>query len=375
MHPRIVNLSIERFRSFRKLKLEGLGRVNLITGRNNAGKSSILEALRILTSDSVPSTIHSILTHREEDVFDVEEPSKQAYTEIALQILTLFHGFPELSGSWKPIVISASGNQRPLKLTLTLDWFSEERGENGTRNYVSRQKALLDEEEGVPALVFEAGDAERVFPLENLRSYAFRRRRLRPEYRSLPPVPCIYVSPYGGESTARLGALWDRIALSDLEEKVVEALGIVDSSISAVSMVGGDIAGRPRTAIVRSSKIHRPVPLRSFGDGLNRLFGIALSLVNAKDGLLIIDEFENGMHHSVQLDTWRMIFNLAATLGVQVFATSHSWDAIEAFQKAASETPEEGVLVRLARKGDNIVPTTFREEELRVATREGIEVR
>ena len=70
-----------------------------------------------------------------------------------------------------------------------------------------------------------------------------------------------------------------------------------------------------------------------------------------------------------------MIFKLAATLGVQVFATSHSWDAIEAFQKAASETPEEGVLVRLARKGEDIVPTTFREEELRVATRDGIEVR
>jgi hypothetical protein len=373
--PRIVNLSIERFRSFRGLKLEGLGRVNLITGRNNTGKSSILEALRILTSDSLPSTIHSILTHREEDVFDIEEPSRQAYAEIALQILTLFHGFPELSGSWDPIELSTSGGQRPMKLTLALDWFSEERGENGTRNYVSRQMDLLDEDEGVPALVFHTGDAERVFPLENLRSYAYRRRRLRPEYKSLAPIPCIYVSPYGGESTARLGALWDRIALSDLEDQVVDALHIIDSSISAVSMVGGDIPGRPRTAIVRSDKIHRPVPLRSFGDGLNRLFGIALSLVNAKDGLLIIDEFENGMHHSVQFDTWRMIFKLAETLGVQVFATSHSWDAIDAFQKAAAETPEEGVLVRLARKGEDIVPTIFREDELRVATRDGIEVR
>lgn len=117
------------------------------------------------------------------------------------------------------------------------------------------------------------------------------------------------------------------------------------------------------------------MPLRSFGDGLNRFFGIALSLVNAKDGLLLIDEFENGMHYSVQLDTWRMIFRLAAALGVQVFATSHSWDAIKAFQKAAAETAEKGVLVRLARKGEDIIPTLFREDELRIVTRDRIEVR
>lgn len=130
-----------------------------------------------------------------------------------------------------------------------------------------------------------------------------------------------------------------------------------------------------RTAIVRSKAFARPVPLRSFGDGLNRLFGIILSLVNAKDGLLLIDEFENGMHHSVQLDVWRGIFRLAKLLKVQVFATSHSWDAVESFQKAAAEDPEEGLLIRLSKKGDAVIPTLFREQELAVAARERIEVR
>jgi AAA15 family ATPase/GTPase len=130
-----------------------------------------------------------------------------------------------------------------------------------------------------------------------------------------------------------------------------------------------------RTAIVRAAGIPRPVPLRSFGDGLNRLFGIVLSLVNAKDGLLLIDEFENGLHHSIQVDIWRAVFRLAGSLDIQVVATSHSWDAIEAFQKAASEDPEEGVLIRLSRKGEEIIPTLFREDELAVVTRDRIEVR
>ncbi len=373
--PGIVDLTIEGFRGFRELKLEGLGRVNLITGRNNTGKSSLLEAVRILASGSPPATIRSILIHREEDVFDPDEQSRQGYAEIALQISTLFHGFPELSGTWKPILVSAGGSQQPTKLMLTLDWFSEERTENGTRKYVPLRTKPFDEEDAIPALTIDTGDSERIFLLENLRKDYYGPRPLQPEYGRPRSTPCIYISPYGGESTVRLGTLWDRIALSDLEKRVVEALRIIDPSISAVSIVGGDRPRHPRTAIVRSGKIQRPVPLRSFGDGLNRLFEIALSLVNAKDGLLLIDEFENGMHYSVQLDTWRMIFKLAAALGVQVFATSHSWDAIEAFQKAAAETPEEGMLVRLARKGEDIIPTVLREDGLRIATRNSIEVR
>jgi len=94
-----------------------------------------------------------------------------------------------------------------------------------------------------------------------------------------------------------------------------------------------------------------------------------------KDGILLIDEFENGMHYTVQLDAWRAVFALSQRLGVQVFATSHSWDSIEAFQKAAAESAEDGVLVRLSRRGEEIIPTIFREDELAVATRDRIEVR
>ena len=117
------------------------------------------------------------------------------------------------------------------------------------------------------------------------------------------------------------------------------------------------------------------LPLRSFGDGLNRLFAIILSLVNARGGILLIDEFENGLHYSVQLDAWNTVFRLAQSLEVQVFATSHSWDTIETFQQAASKTPEDGVLVRLTRRGDRISPTVFAEDELAVVTRDKIEVR
>ena len=108
---------------------------------------------------------------------------------------------------------------------------------------------------------------------------------------------------------------------------------------------------------------------------MNRLFGIALALVNTRGGLLLVDEFENGLHHSVQLDVWRMMFRLAKRLDVQVFATTHSQDAVRTFQQAAAESPEEGVLLRLTRRGEDIIPTVATEDDLAVAALHDIEVR
>ena len=375
MKVRISTLTIERFRSLQQLKLESLGRVNLITGRNNTGKSSILEALRILASEASPSILSSILRFREEDLAEPDDGSRTMEQEGFGQFAALFTGFPPMSEIRDPIILSGNGGERHLHLTVSFGLFSEERDQEGARKLVPQQTQLFANEELIPALVIESTSGRRIITPDYFRRFSVRGRLMRSDLTEEQRIPCVFVSPYGGERTATLGALWDKIALSDSEKDVVQALRIIVGDIEAVSMVGGEGPRQMRTAIVRSGGFKRPIPLRSFGDGLNRLFGIVLSLVNAKDGFLLIDEFENGMHHTVQLDVWRAIFRLARQLNIQVFATSHSWDAVDAFQKAAAEDPSEGLLVRLSKKGDSVIPTLFREDELAVATREHIEVR
>jgi hypothetical protein len=281
-----------------------------------------------------------------------------------------------------PIVIAADGSGAPLRLSLSVEWFSEQRDPDGFPRLVPQQPELSSGTELIPGLVIGAGllpglvngpgSVRKIAPLDNFRRLS---RRLPGNPTEEPRIPCFYVSPYGSEHTAAFGALWDKIVLSDREHEVVDALRIITPNIAAVSMVGGEGLRQSRMAIVKVQGQARPLPLRSFGDGLNRLFGIVLSLANAKDGLFLIDEVENGMHHTAQADVWRAVFRLSKKLNAQVFATSHSWDSIEAFQKAAAEDSEEGVLIRLSRRGDEVIPTLFREDELAVVTREHIEVR
>ena len=352
--------------------------MTLLTGKNNTGKSSILEALRLHTQNAEPHVVYSILESREEYTRGADRETHSSDPDTLFHASALFHGFPRLSEDFGPIVISTSGGVSPISVNLTMQvvWFAEVEDEaedsaRGTR-LVAPEDATSGEPADVPVLVVETEERRRVYPLETFRQYATR-RSLFDEVR----IPCILVSPYDGQDTDALGDLWGEIALTDHQDDVVDALRIVDPKISAVSVVGGGSSSRTRTrkAIVRSDNLPHRVRLRSFGDGMSRIFAIVLSLVNAKGGLLLIDEFENGLHHSVQLDAWRMIFRLAQSLDVQVFATTHSKDAVEAFQEAAAETPEEGVLVRLTRRGDAIIPTVVGEEDLGVAIRYDIEVR
>ena len=128
--------------------------------------------------------------------------------------------------------------------------------------------------------------------------------------------------------------------------------------------------------MVRTEGEDRPVPLRSLGDGALRLFSVALALANSRDGFLLIDEAENGIHHSVQRDFWWMVLQTAQANNVQVVATTHSWDCVRGFAEAAIENETaEGVLYRLDRLPAGLQAVEYTEDDLRVATEQSIEVR
>ena len=365
MAIKIDNITIERFRTFRRLHVHGLGRVNLIVGKNNTGKSSFLEGLRILATGAALSELQRILSNREEYTTG---PEAERSARPSFQFSGLFHGFPEITDRPEPFVISTEGTIHPREVSVHVSWFSRKRDDKGDLRFEEHHP---DEPEGAASIVITTHGETRIHEIENLSAgFSLRVSSLR---RS--GLGCFFVGTNTTESNADLGTMWDGIVLSDNEQDVVEALRIIDPHISKVTMVGGDGSRTRRTAFVRADDIPRPVPLRLFGDGMNRLFAMILSLVNARGQLMLVDEFENGLHHTAQLNAWRTIFRLAQTLDTQVFATTHSWDAIETFQKAARESPDIGVLLRLARRGDEIVPTVFSEEEVAIATRERIEVR
>jgi AAA15 family ATPase/GTPase len=152
-------------------------------------------------------------------------------------------------------------------------------------------------------------------------------------------------------------------------------LNIIGPTVERITFIGeGNVS---RSAVVRLSGQNTIVPLNSLGDGLNRIFTIVLSLVNADNGYLLIYEFENGLHYSVQTKIWELIFMLAEKLNIQVFATTHSSDCIRGFQKSLFQTRNKatGQLIRFDNREGIISPVIYDMDELRSAVSLDIETR
>jgi predicted ATPase len=370
---KLDSFEIKNFRTFQHLCIPQLGHVNLVVGKNNVGKSCLLEALRLYAQRGDPTVIWDILELRDEIGAQASRDATDEPGMIALG--NLFYGRPDISAIPEPIELGPC-DQPDQRLAVGVGWYASQVNGQGPGELKPLQPDEYQLVEN-PRLHLTIQFGQK--PQQQYLSV--RRRNLRfPPRLPTQELETIFVGAKGLERT-QISTLWDNIAISDLEMEILTALRIIAPSLERLSVVGdqevqvGGVRRLERIPIVRLAGNPKPVPLKSLGEGMNRMFGIALALVNAKNGILLFDEIESGLHYSVQLDMWRLVFELANRLNVQVFATTHSWDCIAAFQIAAQEATQEGILVRLGSKNHTIVATLFQEDELAIVTQDQIEVR
>jgi hypothetical protein len=367
----LPSLEIRQFRALRELRIEQLGRANLIVGKNNVGKTSLLEALRLYAQPADPIVLRNLLEERDE-ISPGLGRRINSRDVLPIPFEQLFYGRQAIAGETLPIRIGPIRSEEKT-LSISLEWYS-------VRVLVRAEPAEREEEASFSrrlGLVYRMGKGERRLPVSDA-SYLYRHlssSSARSDGLGRNTVPQFFVGP-NGLASGQLGKLWDTIALTNLEKDVIDGIRIIAPETERLILVETDEYSRSRMPVVKVKGIDRPISLRSMGDGVNRVFGIALALVNANDGILLVDEIENGIHYSVQPDLWRHIFQIARRLNVQVFATSHSWDCLEAFQKAADENKqEEGVLVRFDHAGDGVLARQLNERDLGIAVRGQIEIR
>jgi hypothetical protein len=359
-------LTIENYRCFEKLHVKDLAQVNLIVGKNNVGKTSFLEAVYLYVSKGWPIAWLETLSARDltnENFFRIEDSDlKNNYF-----INGLFH-IP----ATVPLSIFSIKSNLDFELTTCL---TQVKDKNPFQFRLNIPPAFL-----LSTVIDKTDsgiDREILFPVQadySTSSLGIRHASITIHQPEDSAAPSYFIEVRGLEFS-QLRNLWDLISLTPEEDDVEKAMQILEpqlerigfsNSQSSLSGIKIRLKGKPD-----------PVPLSSLGDGMRRLLGIAMGLAASKSGYLIIDEIDMGLHYGVQESMWRLVLETAKRLNVQVFATTHSWDCIAAFQAALAEMEDQsiGKLIRLDARGDQLRAIEYDAEDLEITVAQGIEVR
>jgi AAA15 family ATPase/GTPase len=322
------SLEIKGYRCFEHLTIEKLGRVNLIVGKNNVGKTALLEAVEIFFANHMGTD--EFLSRRNE----IRQDSKSPLSKLK-------------RGDFNNLIFQQNKGNNSGSESFQI-------GKQGSPNKFSSE--VISEE-------------NQDFSFISKHSIS-----LKPGFEYL--VKYLFI-PLVGLSNNEIAQLWDSIVFTFKEDEIINALRLIYDKIERIAFVNYPDSLSNRIAIIKTSDSDFPVSLGRLGEGMNRLLGITVALVNCKGGILLVDEIESGLHYSALANVWKLIFKTAKDLNVQVFATTHSKDCIEAFTQAAIDDEEsEGMLIRLERnKDDKIIAKTIEEENLALAIDYGAEVR
>lgn len=363
----IESLHIKNFKNFKELTIEKLGRINLIVGKNNVGKSSLLEAISIYITNGEESRLRDLLADRGEEIFD-DERGDVSEENVKHHYISLFTGWEEnYSEDFEMVIGTKAQGEMPVRISQV--YIRE--GKVGASEML---EAINEEMIGVQVdrssitgagLLVSNGIQSTVIPYNKKRSYlnTFTKK-----------CPFQHIPVYMIDRIAN-AKLFDNISLSPDEDYVLDALRIINPAINRIRFIDTN-EGRhsERIAVVTLEGSDSRYRLSSMGDGINRILTIILALLNCKNGVLLLDEFETGLHYSVQDQLWEIIFMLSEKLNVQVFVTTHSNDCLNSF--ARMNKKGEGQLVRLVNQNGKIVSTVFDDnDDLRFASDNSVEMR
>ncbi len=289
----LTSIELTGFRGFHQLKLEGLQRVNLIVGKNNSGKTSLLEGIERFGrgAEKKLSRLRVVDNEMENLAWQVNDQHRGDGASVSIN-----------GGHSKYSVTIIDGN----------------------------------------AVATNQGDRVAIVTL-----------------------------PIQQKSPSDLSnVLASAIRIQGAEDLLVNTLHEVDPRITKIRTVPG------KDGIILDIGLSELVPVSLVGQGIYRLLDIYSEVISSKAKVCLIDEIENGIHHTSLIDLWRGLADAAERFDVQIFATTHSHECVEAAHEAFSERPSYDLsVIQLFRKTVSVQGRVLDQEHIAAALDGKIDLR
>jgi hypothetical protein len=334
----LESLTIRAFRGLRDVELERLGRINLLVGANNSGKTSVLEAIATFSRPLDPLEWATTAWRREvgsargarleslkwmfpqpaggsegsdAHVFRTEISGTGRFpVRTSRGVLEENEGTPARSPYWKAIGLTEdteTAPQRGLLLTLT--------AEGG-----HTQAGLFDEHEPTTFQFWED------VPIARGRE------------RKQPALPTGTITPFSHRIERLQVQQLSEASFGDFKPAVIDLVRRVDDGIRDLVILA---PSGSRPSLYLRHAVQGLVPLSAFGDGVRRVLMYALTLPPLRGGVLLIDELETAIHVSALGGVFGWLVEACREYDVQLFATTHSLEALDAVLTAGEAHREQ----------------------------------
>lgn len=365
------SIRIQNFRGIKDLEIKNLGRVNLLVGANNVGKSSVLEAIALLNSENDPALL---LEMAEARGFAVEQMSPDLLISTIRDQNSIW--LPRIealdSGIRNIVVFALPAGADPLPRGLESD-------EEPETTYEITAMDSRQELSSQITLTFgrTAGHTLNEHFHQKLTLKMQANWREVNERAFDPPLPAIWMPSTRMLSPIELSERFAALKDNRTEGVLLGALRRLDPRVQEVYLAFNRYGFNDVRPLVHVhlADLAKAIPLRMLGGGASRLMDMLVSLPLVTNGVFLADEIENGIFHDNLGSLWDAVNAGSTAAKAQIFATTHSWECVTAAVEAFRSDPEAFRMFRLSRIDGELRAVPYEHEVALAATSNRFEVR
>ncbi|HIW34776.1 MAG TPA: ATP-binding protein [Candidatus Paenibacillus intestinavium] len=343
MTNKLTSIGVTSFRGIQNLMVENLGDVNIVTGSNNSGKTSFLEAMMMLSApESLDNAIRvaklrenvkyrtpfsrnrlvsyqlfSYLFNKKNEKLKIEIDGKYGAVHVDLKI----------EGEFQKILL----DEYMIKDLLNNSRYSRskfneiESLEEEVETFVGEHSYMLNDKEGIR---YETKLNFNKYSLDDI---------LRSGGRNKPIVKYNFISSIDHIINDSINLV---IKSREFKKEVVEILTVFDEDIEDLVIIKDD----DRYIHCIQSKSNGLMPLSIYGDGIKKVIALAAGIISSKDGILLVDEIETSIHKTIMPRIFHWLIESCRDFSVQLFLTTHSLEVVDEILNANPSAVERDFL-------------------------------
>lgn len=346
-HQVIRSLEIDNFRCFKSARLDDIRRFNIVTGTNGSGKTALLESMFIAGGASAELYIRTN-AWRGRDTIGVSQALLAPLFE------DFFYQFDTQAGL-RIRFRDSRGNEREVIVTVGKSDVISLPFDKASESSVSRDlKFIWKTPKGTIESKVEIGpDGLKIAQPEDI-------------------YPAIFLNQITAGTAKDTADRWSTISQKNLEVPIERAVARIFPQVGSLTVLTSTgIGGIHATVRGLGTKI----PIGLVSSGVSKFISILVSIAWAKNGIVLIDEIENGLYHKILPAMWKEIADFAREHKTQIFATTHSKEFLEAIAPSVQENSEDYSLLRMEKQNGESRIFKFPGQEFAGAIQRGFEIR